>query len=98
MKNFNEKCYELLKKVPRGKITTYKELAEALNSKAYRAVGNVMNKNLYKEVPCHRVIKNDGRIGGFVRGSREKIKLLKQEGIEIKKGRVDLNKYLYKFK
>lgn len=46
-KSFSEKCYALLKKVPKGKITTYKELAHALGTKAYRAVGNAMNKNPY---------------------------------------------------
>jgi alkylated DNA nucleotide flippase Atl1 len=45
MKIFAEKCYDILKKVPSGKVTTYKEIAHALNSKAYRAVGSAMNKN-----------------------------------------------------
>ena len=97
--NFSQKCYNLLKKVPKGKVTTYKEIARALNSKAYRAVGTAMNKNPYApEVPCHRVVKSNGRVGGFASGTKNKIKLLKKEGIEIKKERVDLNKYLYKFK
>lgn len=43
--NFNERCYQILKKVPKGKVTTYKAIAKKLNSKAYRAVGNAMNKN-----------------------------------------------------
>lgn len=63
--SFSEKCYTLLKKVPKGKVTTYKALAEALGTKAYRAVGNTMNKNPYKDVPCHRVIKTNGEVGGF---------------------------------
>ncbi len=99
MKTFNEKCYQLLKKVPRGKATTYKEIAHALNCKAYRAVGNAMNKNPYApKIPCHRVINSNGNLGGFASGLREKIKLLKQEGIEINNKKIDLNKYLYKFK
>lgn len=97
--SFNERCYALLRQVPRGKVTTYKALAYALGTKAYRAVGNAMNKNPYfPEVPCNRVINSDGRLGGFASGLKEKIKLLKQEGIEIKDNKIDLDKYLYKFK
>ena len=52
-----------------------------------------MNKNPYKEVACHRVVCSDGRVGGFARGVKEKIKLLKKEGIEVSDGNVDLGKY-----
>ena len=98
MKSFNERCYLVLKKVPRGKITTYGEIGKALKSKAYRAVGNAMKKNPYAPgVPCHRVINSDGSIGGFASGTKKKISMLKKEGIEIKKGKIDLKKYLYKF-
>ena len=97
-KSFNEKCYELLKKVPKGKVTTYKALARALKSKAYRAVGNAMNKNPYApQVPCHRVINSDGKLGGFASGLKNKISMLKAEGIEIKNNQIDLNKYLFTF-
>lgn len=96
-KSFNERCYALLKRVPRGKVTTYKALATAMKSKAYRAVGNAMNKNPHApEVPCHRVISSDGKIGGFALGQRKKISMLKEEGIEVKKGKIDLKKYFYK--
>lgn len=101
MKNkltFNERCYTLLKKVPKGKVVTYKSLAKAMNSKAYRAVGNAMNKNPYApRVPCHRVIKTDSSVGGFASGTKNKIKMLKREGVKIVNGKVDLKKYLYKF-
>lgn len=102
MKNnlsFNERCYKILKKVPKGKVTTYKELAKKLNMKAYRAVGNAMNKNPYAPiVPCHRVVKSDGRVGGFAEGQSKKIKMLKSEGVEIDENKkIDLKKYLYKF-
>jgi len=97
-KSFNERCYKILRKVPKGKVTTYKEIARALRSKAYRAVGNAMNKNPYSpEVPCHRVIKSNGEVGGFASGVKKKIRLLKKEGIEIKRGKIDFKKYLYKF-
>ena len=98
MKSFNERCYTILRKVPKGKITTYKTLAKALNSKAYRAVGNAMNKNPHApKVPCHRVVKTDGSVGGFASGTKNKIKMLKNEGVEVINGKIDLNKYLYRF-
>lgn len=91
---FSERCYALLRKVPRGKVTTYKDLAHALGCKAYRAVGNAMHKNPYApEVPCHRVIASSGKLGGFASGVKKKIALLKKEGVEVKKGRIELAKY-----
>lgn len=97
MKSFTEKCYSVLKKVPSGKVTTYKEIAFALKSKGYRAVGNAMNKNPYSpRVPCHRVVKSDGKVGGFFSGQKKKIEMLKKEGVEIINGKIDLRKYLYK--
>ena len=97
-KSFKESCYEQLKKVQKGKVTTYRELARAVGTNAYRAVGNAMNKNPYApKVPCHRVVKLSGDVGGFSSGVKNKIKMLKAEGIEIKNGKIDLNKFLYKF-
>ena len=100
VKNFYEKIYSELRKVPKGKITTYKELAKAVNSKAYRAVGTAMNKNPYApKVPCHRVVNSDGKVGKFASGTKKKIEILKREGIPIKNGRVEnFGKYLFKFK
>ena len=98
MKSFNERCYSVLKKVPKGKVTTYGGIAKALKSKAYRAVGNAMKKNPHAPgVPCHRVISSDGSIGGCASGTKKKISMLEKEGIEIEKGKIDLKKYLYKF-
>ena len=74
--NFNDKCYNLITQIPKGKISTYKEIAKALNTKAYRAVGNAMAKNpnlIF--VPCHRVIRSDGSIGGYALGINKKINL-----------------------
>lgn len=99
MKSFNERCYAFLSKVPKGKVTTYGEIARALNSKAYRAVGNAMNKNPYApEVPCHRVISSDGSLGGFASGPKKKTLMLKAEGVEVIKGKIDLDKYGHNFK
>lgn len=97
---FTEKCYSFLKKVPKGKVTTYADLARALKSKAYRAVGNAMNKNQNAPiVPCHRVVRSNGEIGGYAGGPRKKIALLTKEGVKIQGGKVkDLNRYLYRFK
>lgn len=96
--NFSEKCYILLKKVPRGKVTTYGELARAIGSpKASRAVGNAMNKNPYApKVPCHRVVGSDGKMTGFASGIPKKIQMLRKEGVEVVGGKVDLEKYLFK--
>lgn len=94
MKTFRSRIYETLKKVPRGKVTTYKALARAVNSRAFRAVGTAMNKNPYApKIPCHRVINADGKVGGFASGTKKKIQMLRKEGVEIKNGRIDLKKY-----
>ena len=98
---FYEKVYEKLKKVPKGKVTTYFELAKALNSRAYRSVGSAMRKNPYAPlVACHRVIKSNGEIGNFSGkgGVKAKIRLLEKEGIKIKNNKiVDFEKVLFKF-
>jgi methylated-DNA-[protein]-cysteine S-methyltransferase len=96
--NFNERCYALLKQVPKGKVTTYKALARAMESKGYRAVGNAMNKNPYApQVPCHRVINANGSLGGFAHGLGKKIEMLKSEGVIVENNKVDLARYQYAF-
>lgn len=102
--NFAERVYTLLKQVPEGKVTTYKELGQALETKAYRAIGQVLKNNPNAPVvPCHRVVKTDGKIGGFMgetKGSkiREKISLLKNEGVHVEAGQVvDFNQVLHHF-
>lgn len=97
--SFNEKCYELLKSIPKGKVTTYGEIAKALNTRAWRAVGSAMarNKNLIV-VPCHRVVRSNGSIGEYALGSGKKSELLSDEGVEVRNGRVvDLDRYIYRF-
>ena len=98
-KSFYEKCYSILKKVPKGKITTYKEIANALGTKAYRTVGNAMNKNPYApNVACHRVVNSNGNVGGFASGNKKKIEMLKKEGIKIKGKKIqEMDKVLYRF-
>ena len=96
---FNEQVWELCKSIPKGKISTYKEVAIALNTKAYRAVGNALNKNPYAPiVPCHRVVSSVGHLHGFASGLKNKRKLLEKEGVKIKNNKVlDFEKVLYKF-
>jgi methylated-DNA-[protein]-cysteine S-methyltransferase len=80
MKTFSEKVYAVVKKIPRGKTLTYKQVAEKSgNPKAFRAVGNILNKNFDPNIPCHRVIRSDGKTGGYNRGALNKQKLLKKE-------------------
>jgi len=86
---FKRRIYEIVKKIPRGSFLTYKEVAKlAGRPRAWRAVGNILNKNDNPEIPCHRVIKSDGRVGGYNRGQKRKIELLKKEGIKIKRASV----------
>ena len=106
--SFTKKIYELTKKIPRGKVTTYKILAEAAGTKAYRAVGNVLNKNPYgilnckgknikNMIPCHRVVDSKGHLHGFAHGLKKKKELLEKEGIKIKNNKVvDFEKVLIK--
>ena len=102
---FSAKVYALCRRIPKGRLTTYKELARALGKKGqvYRAVGRALRENPFApHVPCHRVINSSGAVGGFrgkVKGKevQEKIKLLKKEGIIIINGKVNLQKYLFRF-
>lgn len=78
---FRERVYIIVSKIPRGSVLSYKEVAHrAGNPKACRAVGNILNKNYDPKVPCHRVIRSDGTIGGFRDGAQAKIVRLKHEG------------------
>ena len=81
MTTFKEKVYAVVKKIPKGKVLTYQEVAKrAGKPKAYRVVGNFMKSNFDPKIPCHRVIRSDGKFGGYNRGSTKKIRLLKAEG------------------
>ena len=83
--SFNDKCYELIRQVPKGKVTSYKEIFKALGTKAYRAVGTAMKKNKdLVNTPCHRVVKADGNLGEYVQGQARKQELLEAEGVQVK--------------
>ncbi|WP_432798180.1 MGMT family protein [Poriferisphaera sp. WC338] len=95
--NFNQKIWALTARIPEGKVATYGDLATKLGTRAYRAVGNAMNRNPYApEVPCHRVVGSDGSLTGFAHGLARKEKMLKAEGVKIVKGKIDLSKFQYK--
>lgn len=102
---FQKKIYTLLTQVPSGKVTTYKALAQASGTRAYRAVGAAMRNNPFApDVPCHRVVKSDGSIGGYKGVSQlgpevsEKIVRLRQEGVEIVAGKImDFESRLFVF-
>jgi len=100
--NCMHKALLLLRKIPRGKVTSYGELAKATGSSP-RAIGQVMRRNEHPELyPCYKVVASNGRIhgyGGCLKGGKvdKKISLLKKDGIEIRNKRVDLAKYLHRF-
>ena len=89
MTSFQKRVYEVVREIPPGKVLTYGEVAKKIGyPKDYRAVGNILNKNKDKRILCHRVIKSDGRVGGYKYGINRKINLLKKEGLIIKNGKI----------
>ena len=90
-KNYRKSIYSLLKKIPKGKVMTYKSVGSALGVHPRTvAVALKMNKDPIK-IPCYKVVHSDGRIGGYSceGGIKKKIELLKKDGIEIVNGRVN---------
>ena len=80
-------------KIPKGKVSTYKRIAKKIGRpRACRAVGNALHKNPRAPVvPCHRVVRSDGRFGGEKRGAESRRNLSKKEGIPIRDGRVKIS-------
>jgi methylated-DNA-[protein]-cysteine S-methyltransferase len=102
--SFQERVYAKLRQVPRGKVTTYGDLAKAVRMSSAQAIGQAMRHNPYApDVPCHRVVASDGTIGGFSgarRGKkiREKILLLATEGVMVRENTiVDFEKIRYRW-
>ena len=98
--NIEQKVYKKLLDVPKGKITTYGDLAKAVGLKnGQRLIGKIMNNNPYPVlVPCHRVVMSSGKIGGYAYGKSVKTKILSDEGIEITNGKIEnFDKKLFKF-
>ena len=87
--NFKEKVLTITQKIPKGKVMSYKRVAQLAGSpRAWRAVGNILNKNRNPKIPCHRVIRSNFKIGGYKNGAKKKITLLKKEGIKIRNNKV----------
>lgn len=102
--SFAEKVYALTRRIPRGRVSTYKEIARALGTEAFRAVGQALRRNPYApDVPCHRVVASDGSLGGFRgkidgRAISKKRHLLAQEGVVVEDNRIrDFARLLYRF-
>ena len=96
--SFNQKVWAMCARVPAGQVTTYAEIARALGTKAYRAVGNALNRNPYAPaVPCHRVVGSDGSLTGFAGGLELKQQMLAREGVECAGGKVDLKRLKFAF-
>jgi O-6-methylguanine DNA methyltransferase len=82
MLNFKGKIFAIVKKIPSGSTMTYKEVAvRAGRPGAYRAVGNILSNNYDPKIPCHRVVRSDGKPGGYNRGMDKKVQILKKEGV-----------------
>jgi methylated-DNA-[protein]-cysteine S-methyltransferase len=78
---FSRAVYHVVAVIPRGSVMTYAQVARAVgNPAAVRAVGSVLNRNPFAPaVPCHRVVRSDGTVGGFAHGPRAKVRLLRSE-------------------
>lgn len=84
---FQKKVYSATRQIPFGTVVTYAEIACVIGKpQAVRAVGNALNKNSFRNIPCHRVIRSDGRVGGYNKGRQKKILLLTREGASITNG------------
>ncbi len=94
MTPFQQKVYEFIREIPRGKVTTYAAIARAIHCRSAQAIGQALKLNPFApEVPCHRVIKADLTLGGYSGATtgvkvREKLALLKAEGVEFVDGRL----------
>lgn len=96
--NKKHKVFELLRKIHKGKVTTYKEIALKLNLNP-REVGRILSKNEdLEKIKCYKVVKSNGKVGGYKLGIKEKIRRLEKEGIKIKKEKiVDFKEIIYHF-
>lgn len=100
MNELERKVYQKLLKVPKGKVTTYGDLAKAIGlENGQRVIGQIMNKNPFPVIiPCHRVVKSDGKVGGYYYGEKVKTKMLSDEGISVKNGKIqDWDKTIFRF-
>ena len=81
---FHEAVLRVVAQIPKGSVLTYKEVASrAGRPGAFRAVGNILNKNCDPKIPCHRVVRSNGEAGGYNLGAQEKIRRLRLEGVRL---------------
>jgi methylated-DNA-[protein]-cysteine S-methyltransferase len=77
---FTERVFRVVQNIPKGSVLTYQQVAMAAGSpRAYRAVGNILKTNFDPSIPCHRVIRANGTLGGYNRGRKKKYLILKRE-------------------
>lgn len=87
--NFQKKVYKIVSKIPKGQTRTYKQIASVIGTKAYQAVGQALKNNPDPiNIPCHRVIKSNGQVGGYFgknnsSSTQKKLKILRSEGVKI---------------
>jgi O-6-methylguanine DNA methyltransferase len=82
--SFKEAVFSVVRTIRRGETMTYKDVAVAAGRPgAYRAVGNILNGNYDPDIPCHRVIRSDGSLGGYNRGATAKAHRLASEGATL---------------
>ena len=96
--SFQMRALNLLLQIPKGRVTTYQELAHAMGTRAYRAVGTAMAKNQFLgKYPCYKVVKSNSEVGQYAGETWKKIELLRDEGLEIRDGKiVDFEKVLFR--
>jgi methylated-DNA-protein-cysteine methyltransferase-like protein len=96
---FSESVLSLVKQIPRGKVTTYSEIAKTAGKpKAAKAIGKILSSNAHlKTIPFHRVVKSNGKVILTGNGSRKRTSALRKEGVRIEKGRIDMDRHMFEF-
>lgn len=85
MSSFKQRALTVVSQIPSGQVLTYQQVAaKAGRPAAYRAVGNILHQNHDPNIPCHRVIRTNGQIGGYNQGADKKLAILKEEGVRLR--------------
>lgn len=93
----SDRVLELVKKIPRGKVMTYGDLAKWAGIACARCIGQILHRNKHPvTIPCHRIVAKGGYLHGYALGLEKKEALLESEGVEVKDGKVDLARFSYK--
>jgi methylated-DNA-[protein]-cysteine S-methyltransferase len=98
--NFSQKIYFLLRKIPKGEVTTYKLLAQAIGQpRNWRQIGKILSQNKNQcTFPCYKVVKSNGEVGGYNQGKLAKIRRLRKDGMVVYNNKIkDFKKYLFNF-